>query len=275
MGVMDSLDGTAKGAASAALRGAADTTDALFNNRPSSHSIEIYHIPSGNSVKFKAIVTAYTDKFSSEFEEESTYGRMDPLVTFKQTKRNITLGWEIVAASIEQAQENLAKVSLLYSMLYPSYSVSENASSITTGPVFRLKWANLIGNSTAGNTAAELSAAPTAGLVGVIKGINFEPDLESAGFFEDDNQNLFPQLIKCNIDYTVFHTHPLGWKAGGGKMLPGSYPYGVAAGDAVPGAMADMRSVVTGLAAGTTSAAGTATVQPNPATEAARQKVLT
>ena len=224
---MGTVDGILKATAAAAAGNAADDSDFLYNNLPGSHRIGILHIPSGRIVEFKSYITSYSDNFTSEFEEENTFGLMDPLITFKNTKIEIKFGWDVVAGSVAEAKKNLEKVSLLYSMLYPSYLSAESATSIATGPVFRLKWANLIGNSDTGNRPSSISLAPASGLVGVIKGLNFEPELENGGFFRDEQQRLYPQVIKCTIDYTVLHTHPLGWQHGtDAKSAPDVYPYG-------------------------------------------------
>ena len=80
-----------------------DNTDLLANKKKL--VVDIYHIPSKQSVTFKAFVTSYQDKFASEFNTEDVYGRMDPIQTFKTTKRNISLGWDVVSASAREAKE--------------------------------------------------------------------------------------------------------------------------------------------------------------------------
>lgn len=193
--------------------------------------IEFYHVPTGQSVAFKAFLTQYSDQYESTWNDEEVYGKMDPISTFKKTSRVISLGWDVVASSIEEAIENLQKCSLLYSMLYPVYEDlpgGSNATSISTSPLLRLKFMNLIQNSAAGSSAN----AKVSGLLGYSTGFVYEPDLES-GFFdpleiditktiikngvsenlanENLRNHLFPQTNKLSCNFRVIHEHKLGW----------------------------------------------------------------
>lgn len=195
---------------------AGDNTDLLANKKKL--VVDIYHIPSKQSVTFKAFVTSYQDKFASEFNTEDVYGRMDPIQTFKTTKRNISLGWDVVSASAREAKENLERCTKLFQMLYPSYAKAgggvSSASTITGGPIFRLKFVNLIQDVSAGVSEGNAATAETAGLVGTISGFTYEPDFD-AGFFDAGIGTLFPQTINLAMEYTVNHTHQLGWKKDG------------------------------------------------------------
>lgn len=202
-----------------------DSTDLLANKKKL--IVDIFHIPTKTAVQFKAFVTSYQDKFESEYSSEEVYGRMDPIQTFKGTKRKISLGWEVVSASQKEAKDNLERCTTLFSMLYPTYSEtgSSVATTISAGPIFRLKFANLIqdvSRSTSGSTNA--TSAEAAGLVGTISGFTYEPDFDS-GFFDAGIGMLYPQTIKLSCDYTVNHTHGLGFAQG--KKRTDNFPYNV------------------------------------------------
>ena len=164
-------------------------------------TIEIFHIPSGKIVKFKAMISDYSDSFTTNYASEEVYGRMDPMVNFTNTVREINLGWSLPAASEDEARLNLQKCSLLISMLYPSYAVGGGATAIAAGPLFKLKFANLIADGVGG--------VQTNGLIGTIGGFEFTPDLE-VGFFDRPGV-LLPKRIDCSIGYQVLHSNPMGW----------------------------------------------------------------
>ena len=201
---------------------AGDNTDLLANDKRL--IIDIFHIPSKTSVQFKAFVTSYEDKFESEFGSEEVYGRMDPIQTFKGTKRKISLGWEVVSASESEAEDNLERCTTLFSMLYPTYSEegSAVATTIAAGPIFRLKFANLIQDVS--SAASGPASAEANGLVGTISGFTYSPDFDS-GFFDSGIGKLFPQTIKLSCDYTVNHTHGLGYSNGSKRTK--NFPYNV------------------------------------------------
>ena len=199
-----------------------DASDTLANQK--ALIIDIFHVPTKTSVQFKAFVTAYQDKFESEFNSEDVYGRMDPIQTFKGTKRKISLGWEVVSASESEAAANLERCTTLFSMLYPTYSESGSsvATTLSAGPIFRLKFVNLIQDVSRGATGA--ASAASAGLVGTISGFTYEPDFDS-GFFDAGVGTLLPQTIKLSCEYTVNHTHGLGWAQGHKRTE--NFPYNI------------------------------------------------
>jgi hypothetical protein len=218
---------------------AGDNTDLLANKK--NLVIDIYHIPSKTNVVFKAFVTTYQDKFSSEFNTEEVYGRMDPIQTFKATKRNISLGWDVVSASVKEAKENLQRCTRLFQMLYPSYAATGggdtgSASTISGGPIFRLKFANLIQDVSVEVSEGNAASAENAGLVGTISGFTYEPDFD-AGFFDEGIGTLFPQTINLSMEYTVNHTHQLGWGAEGEEAIrrTDAFPYNMGEDDAGSG----------------------------------------
>lgn len=212
------------------------TSDDLANHRL--QYIEFYHIPSGKSVQFKAFLTQFSDQYASEWNDEDAFGRMDPISTFKRTKRVITLGWDVVSHGIEESVLNLERCSLLLSMLYPDFeSIDNGASKIKTAPLFKLRFMNLIQNaSTPGSNAKE------GGLLGKVSGFSYEPDLDQ-GFFDsmdviqeaplvkwalpDNNTGelIFPQTIKLQCEFTVLHQHPLGWKDREPRTGFNQFPY--------------------------------------------------
>lgn len=186
--------------------------------------IEFLHIPSGNLVNFKGILTAFNDSYTSNWQEEDVYGKMDPISNFRNTRRTITLGWDLLASSLEEAKDNLTKISLLIQMLYPSYSNDESGvSAMDANPVLKMGFVNLIQDSEKQKNAGNGQS----GLVGYINGtFSPIPDLE-AGFF-DPGASLYPKKIRCSISYTVLHTNKLGWN--GKNFRTGKFPYGLKTG---------------------------------------------
>jgi hypothetical protein len=212
--------------------------------------LEIQHLPSRETVYFKAMLTQFEDQYTSDWTTEQVFGRMDPVRTFRGTQRIVSLGWDVVAASLDEARHNLKNCSELLSMLYPSYSGGKiepsnvNAAAATQngaatdkdiegkkGKILKDKGTAI---STSGN-AATIASAPLfrikfanlvqstatagvqndsieSGLIGSIDGLTYAPDLEQ-GFFDPRSEGsaLYPQTIKLAFGFTVAHDHPLGW----------------------------------------------------------------
>jgi hypothetical protein len=206
-------------------------------NNEGGYEIKIYHVPSGGTVKFKAWVTSFSDSYQSNWNTEDVYGRMDPISTFQNTRRTISLSWDVVAASEGEAKKNMRKCEKLFRMLYPSYEgPNDNASNIRQAPLFKIKFGNLISGAGGSNAAS----AGTSGLLGTLGGFEYSPDFES-GFFTPGKATMYPQNISLNAEFQVLHNFPLGWKEGEGKekeFRTKGFPYGrksVASGESSTG----------------------------------------
>jgi hypothetical protein len=195
----------------------ADASDTLYSG---GYKVDIYHIPSGLSVDFKGWVTAFSDSYQSNWNTEDTYGRMDPISTFQNTTRTISLSWDVVAHSEEEAKSNMKKCEKLFMMLYPSYEgCGDNASSITQAPLFKFKFGNLI---TAPTVSANASAVE-GGLMGTMGGFEYSPDFES-GFFTPGTAEMYPQAISLSAEFQVLHNFPVGWNKK--SFRSHNFPYG-------------------------------------------------
>ena len=82
---------------------------------------EIYHIATKKSAVFKAFLTSFSDNFAANYRAESAYGRTDPYQMYEGNSRTISVAFQVPAFDILEAENNLAKISLLASMLYPTY----------------------------------------------------------------------------------------------------------------------------------------------------------
>lgn len=239
-----------------------DGSKGLENVLYNRYWIELQHLPSAESeegsVTFKAFLTQFEDQFTSDWSMDQVFGRMDPIRSFRGTQRIISLGFDVLASSEEEAKHNLAECSRFLSMLYPSYgeaaaqppadmpppaegsaaeqkaegqigaSVTDspmspnNAATILGAPLFRLKFANLIQSAKTGLAA---NTSIKTGLIGSIDGLTYSPDIEQ-GFFDVGVGELYPQAIKLAFSFMVAHDHPLGWSSSQKQFrTDGSFPY--------------------------------------------------
>jgi hypothetical protein len=195
-----------------------NVSDNLANNH--FQFLEFYHVPSGYFVTFKAYLTNFTDDYSTDWKSEQVYGRMDPIVTYQRTGRKINCAFEIVGSSVQEAEQNMRRFSLLTQMLYPSYESdassgeqskdSENLSTIKTGPLFKVKFLNWIQNSSVPNSVG----AEESGLLGWIGGFSFAPKMGDDGGVFQVGLDLYPKYYNVSFDLNIIHEHKLGWSDG-------------------------------------------------------------
>jgi len=152
-------------------------------------AIQIVHLPTSpgfpqqrstmNVVEFEGWVTQFADQYQSTWNENMVYGRQDPLSTFQSTRRNISLGFDVVSPSAGAAVTNLTKINKLIQFQYPVYKSATDDSRPTRGqsavlsaaPLVGLRWTNLISNAADGGY-----------LIGYFKGVTYAPKVEDGGF---------------------------------------------------------------------------------------------
>ena len=183
-------------------------------------SIQFTHIPTGHSTAFKAMITNFSDQFVSDWNSQTTYGRMDPIQTFKRTGRVLSFDFDVPSASMEEAAENLRRLSALIQFLYPTYDSDRGgATRIKGSPLMKIKFFNWI-----------QGMANREGLHGTLDGITFNPNMEF-GVYElirGGQQKIVPKVMTVQCRFTVIHDHQLGWRGKrqrGGKNGFRNFPY--------------------------------------------------
>lgn len=215
----------------------ADGSDSLANNK--FQYLQFYHVPSGESVAFKAFILSFSDDYQSEWNAETVYGRMDPIATFKRTGRTINATFTVPASGFQEAVENMMRMTALTQFLYPSYE----GSTIKGAPFIKVQFMNWIQNSEYGPG----SDPKESGLLGYINGFSFQPNME-AGVFQS-GLDILPKEMSVNFQLNVIHEAPLGWSrqaADGALQFGGGFdefPYGLPTGKTLAYTSESMTSV--------------------------------
>lgn len=205
--------------------------------------LEILHLNSGESVFFKAFLTDFSDAFSSNWNKEPVFGRSDPIQTFQNTERTINLAWDLVSSNLKEAKANLIKANNLIAMQYPSYAgdADPSATSIKSGPLFKVKMGNLICKPGLGEEGG-MGQAQLDGLACTMGGFQYSPSIDD-GFFDPVPGIFYPQTINIDIELSILHETVLGFDAQGNSLFPNTnasnetrpgFPYGGALPGTVP-----------------------------------------
>lgn len=164
-------------------------------------------------VEFPAFITSFTNSFASTWNEEQVYGRLDPIGTFQSTKRSINVGFDIVGDSEATAKENMEMINKVTRMLYPSYSKSDNALTLSKAPLVEIKFGNLIQDQ-GGADQFLLGWVGTWSATPVLDMGMFTP---SAGVF-------YPKVYNATLDFTPQHRQDLAFNKGASGN-PTKFPY--------------------------------------------------
>ena len=195
--------------------------------------IHIEHLPTKKKVAFEGWVTNFSDTYTSQWQEEMVYGRMDPLATYQNTRRSITLGFDIPNDDQQHSIGNMAKVRQLIKFMYPLYEKGalSQQNTVQAGPILALKWTNLISSP---NNAGEK-------LIGYINGgLSYTPEVAEGGFIMGplasglgtehhtfaSVKNYFPKKLSLSFTFTVLHTHLVGWAPAAGAVGGNSFTFG-------------------------------------------------
>ena len=219
-------------------------TDSFFR-------IKITHLPTNQLISLPGWVTQFSDNFTSNWNQQNVYGRMDPLATFENTQRQITLAFDVVSANLDEAIANLGSVNKLIEFLYPVYEGNSRTqqNTLKAAPLIGLEWTNLVSRPGDGTK-----------LVGFLRGANYSPEITEGGFIMGgetgvggdrprayprpgsrdlsalggpvdittydrstfNSKAFIPKKLNVSLDYTVLHTHLTGWY----KDAAGNYVFG-------------------------------------------------
>lgn len=192
------------------------------------NEISIYSFTLNRQITFKTFLTEFSDDYKPSWNSQEVYGRMDPIYTYKNTVRKISLAFDVPSYDLEDAVENSIKADKLINSLYPVYDESVASSTgadsrtglgtatLSSPPFVRVKLANLIKNA----NREEDGDAKTTGLLGWIDGFNFKPELESGFFVGSQNNFLYAKLYKVSFTLNVVHEHALGYTVKSGRHVP-------------------------------------------------------
>jgi len=184
----------------------------ISNNETNSYSkIYIYSFSTNQTYSFNAFLTDFTDSFKSNWTPQEIYGRMDPIVTFKNTVRRINCSIDVPSFSIEEATKNLLNVDGIAQSLYPVYTKNNlGTATLSSPPLFRVLFSNFIFNRNTTETKFIEDTYLKNGLLCYFEGFDFAPNIES-GFYIDNNRlSLIPKLLKASFSLGIIHEFPLG-----------------------------------------------------------------
>jgi len=216
--------------------------------------------------------------FSPTYGQEDVYGRMDPIVTYKNTKRTISINFSCQAHHFfdgaEGVKNNIQAINMITQMLYPSYQGTAKAGLgiLKAPPFFRILYGSYVGSySSMGGMAfhsQENDSLPN-GLTGYIT--NFRHGIgkvarnmayapASAGF---KGYHPVPREIKVSFTFNVVHDKEVGWRKVGKDYhfseegYGTNFPYNL--GEHKPGKdiIGDLVSDILGPGLGNESPAGT------------------
>ena len=97
---------------------------------------------SAADVLFLAFLTEFSQNYSLSYDQEEVIGRNDPIMSYRGTKRTLSLAWDLPANDLFDAKANKIKTRMLMRLLYPEYRNNytvKKKSSLTKAEKEKLK----------------------------------------------------------------------------------------------------------------------------------------
>lgn len=130
---------------------------------------EILSLSTKKKWKFEAFLTGYSDDYESSWNRETVYGRQDPISTFINTSRTISIDFDLTSENAWQGVRNWEKINEFAQATYPIYEKVNGESILSSPPLFGLKFKNLV---------RELENGLGNFLYGTFDGVNITPNLD-------------------------------------------------------------------------------------------------
>ncbi|MCX8008819.1 MAG: hypothetical protein N3A54_03910 [Patescibacteria group bacterium] len=209
-------------------------------------SVIVRSLATGKDWVFPAFVTDFSDSYRSSWKNTDIYGRIDPVYTYQNTVRTISLGLTLVAFDMEQAFLNWVQVNEMTQSLYPLYKTVAGQKIISSPPIFGLKFQNLLREVATGEILQDfIYGVFTGGIVispdmknGFLfdqnmvrehwnelgKAVQYRKMKENYGFGDTEPQAglfILPKFYQVKFDFGVLHTVFRGNEKGVGMSLGG------------------------------------------------------
>tara|TARA_R100000008_G_scaffold81076_1_gene64005 strand:- start:1956 stop:2837 length:882 start_codon:yes stop_codon:yes gene_type:complete len=178
-----------------------------------------------------------SQNFSPHYNSEAVYGRMDPILTYQNTSRTMSIQFSCQAHHMLDGPlgvvNNIRNLNLLTQLLYPAYqNVAANQHTplaiLKSPPFFKITYGNYVGSF---EPTGEILGSE-GGLTGVIENFSHElgeiprnaamaPLKKKMGKAGEPRYRVVPREIKVSFQFQVIHDKLVGWYDS--AFSPGGY----------------------------------------------------
>jgi len=156
-------------------------------------------------ISMPAYIQTFQDTYSPTWTTTPVFGRADPIPTYANTTRAITLSLLVPCFNKVDANENLRKLNTLIKGLYPGYrKMQTGANVLESPPLVRIKFANLLINH----------KNPAKGLLGYITSFSSDMGIKERGVMIDQAGTtgyLLSRALGINLSFSPLHESTIGW----------------------------------------------------------------
>jgi hypothetical protein len=145
-------------------------------------------------VYFRPFIKSITESLAPSWNMTNYFGRVDPVATYQNTNRTISLAFQVTCFSHEELIVVYQKLGWLRSMTYPLYVGGE----YHTGPVIRLRVGDLIN---------AIGTEGGRGVPGVITSLEFD---YNEAIWELNKNEKVPRIVEVSLGFQALHEYAIG-----------------------------------------------------------------
>ena len=150
---------------------------------------------------FPAYIDSIDDDYQMTYNPQEVYGRMDSIPTYQRTQRSISFDLKIPSNGLEHSREIARKLNVLVQNAYPSYQKSGNVNIISSPPLVKILFSNLIYDS---ETQRAILGYFT-------NGIKITHNLSEGVFSRLDGFETYPKSYDLSFGINVLHRYTPGF----------------------------------------------------------------
>ena len=150
---------------------------------------------------FPAYIKKVTDTFSPTYDPRQVYGRMDPIPIYQRTTRAIQFDLDLPSNGINQSIHIAKKLNILVKNLYPSYQQNGSVNIISSPPLVKIFFSNLIYDVQTQGSLLGYFASPVA----------ISHDLEKGVFAKEEGYETYPRSYTLSFTFNVLHQYTPGY----------------------------------------------------------------
>lgn len=173
-------------------------------------SVKIYSFSTNQTISFSNVFNInYSDTYQLSWTSNEVYGRMDPIATYKNTKRKMNLSFELVGDG-DVTRTNKMQLNILKNSLYPVYTNDlKGTAIISSPPMFRVKWNSIVFNPKTEEQEI-LGETLRGGLLCYLDNFEIKPAVLNGGGWMMEDGVLTAKNFNINLGLNIIHEYPLG-----------------------------------------------------------------
>ncbi len=194
----------------------------VAQNAPDTRFFEITSLISGELAELGGAITNLSDSWALAFNEETVYGRIDPIPTYSNTTRTISVSMDLIPVKkgkqgrLEDSLAHQVVINKVAQMCYAGYEDTGdfNFAVIKAPPLVSIKYANVICSSDGTPLKAYMKS--------------FSVTTQNDGLYNIapavDDPSIYYNRLSLSFEFGIIHDSEIGHNADGGVKNV-NYPF--------------------------------------------------